>query len=1387
MQDFIHHTMRNSGRRDPRRAGLPSMPSRAFRTALLLASIAALSGFSATVAAQASWRIDNISPVQSDQDNNNPNSASGGRVNQLAAHPTNNQVYFAASEWGGLFRTADGGRNWAYVPGHRAQSTWDVEFNPGNASVLVATSRFDGKATPQSGVSVSRDGGTTWSVPASARPAAGDCGLAVDRTEPEAFGIAFDPANSNRIFVGTGCGIAFSTDNGVTWDYRDPTPATPGGARVWDINIHHGVIDICGDEGHLRSNDGGTTFVAGAADPGGTCSLAASPDEANTIFLSVGTQLFESRDGGATWPTTFTNPGPQGRIPFVRVNDRAGTAFDLWFGDTQLFRAACTTPANPASTAQRCPSNSWNNAQTGSHWDVGDIAFNPTGGVGACPTLFSNDGGVYFNQRTGADCHDPRWEQPTTSVTALWLWDMDGNERAAQDEEGVYTGQQDSGAFGTRDAARTTPAWRSPGCCDVFDVEAEANRVVYTMCCFNGGRATRLFLDGDNMDGGTEIPTYPAGNLLGFNDLDSIANYAANSYAVVSSSGVFFTTNIGANPVTWQTLGTSAPANACGVYASRRADGTPVFLLRAGIGACSLGGTGSLWRHDGATTTGAWTQVQRNGNNQFGAFAVDRNDANHLIASDMAGAAPQMVRTTNGGTGWTQMTDLDTLLTGNGAFLGEVQQGATGGGYPQASLVAISHLDRNVFVVGGQDSGVYYSANAGGSWTLLSDPVNNTALRPHISRPLYAHFERLGNQRSNLYIGARGRGAWRIGINQENRWAGAIWRFTGTACTGDNCPGWQRLDNNIRSVGIVAGADRLYQLHYDGTIWRATGTPCIGESCPGWQRLDNNPKTVSIAAGGTSLYQLHNDGMIWRSTGAACSGDSCPGWQRLDNNPATHAIAASGDKLFQMHRDGRIWEWTGQPCSGDSCPHWRMLDNNPRTVAIATSNGTLFQLHDDGRVWRATGTPCNGQSCPGWTMLDNNPATADLSTNGGTLFQRHRNGNLWRSTGAACSGQSCPGWQRLDNNPRSSAITGGLYQDHGDGRIWRSTGTACSGESCPGWTMLDNNPRTKYSLAAEGDNARLYQLHAPKLYQLHNNGAIWQSTGGACNGESCPGWQRLDNNPRTRSIAAAGGRLYQLHLDGRIWRSTGQPCSDDVCPGWELVDNNTRTVKIVASAGQLFQLHNNGQVWRFTGRTCTGESCPGWVRLDNNAATRDIVAGGGQLYQLHTGGRIWRWTGRACSGESCPGWVMVDNNPATTRIVASGGLLYQLHTGGRIWVHTGVACTNNSCPGWRMLDNNPRTTDIVAGGRELYQRHNDGRIWESTGVACANNSCPGWRMLDNNPRTRALAAAGGLLYQLHDNGAIWRSDGRACVQQSCPGWVRLDNNPRTVSIVAAEE
>ena len=607
-----------------------------------------------------------------------------------------------------------------------------------------------------------------------------------------------------------------------------------------------------------------------------------------------------------------------------------------------------------------------------------------------------------------------------------------------------------------------------------------------------------------------------------------------------------------------------------------------------------------------------------------------------------------------------------------------------------------------------------------------------------------------------------------------------IWRYTGTPCSGASCPGWQMLDNNTKTVAIVQDGT-LYQLHNDGMIWKSTGTPCTGPACPGWQLLDDNTKTVDIAADSGNLYQLHNDGMIWKYTGTPCTGTSCPGWQMLDNNPKASAIAAGGGSLYELHNDGKIWKYTGTPCSGTSCPGWQMLDDNDTTVAIAAGTG-LYQLHNDGKIWRYTGTPCSGTSCPGWQMLDDNTATLEIAASAGNLYQLHNDGTIWRFTGTACSGTSCPGWQMLDNNDLSTAIradSNSLFQLHNDGRIWRFTGTACSGTSCPGWQMLDDNTRTSRIAAGGG---QLNQLHDGILYQLHNDGSIWRYTGAPCNTVECPGWQMLDDNRRTISVATAGRQLFQLHKDGTIWRYTGTPCSGMSCPGWQMLDNNPAAAAI-AGGDQLYQLHNDGSIWRYTGTPCSGSSCPGWQMLDNNPAAAAITAAGRQVFQLHKDGTIWRYTGTPCSGSSCPGWQMLDNNPAAAAI-ASADQVYQLHKDGTIWRYTGTPCSGTSCPGWQMLDNNPAAAAITAAGRQLFQLHKDGTIWRYTGTPCSGTSCPGWQMLDNNPQGTAITA-GDLLYQLHKDGSIWRYTGTACSGTACPGWEQLDNNPAATVISAS--
>ena len=625
-----------------------------------------------------------------------------------------------------------------------------------------------------------------------------------------------------------------------------------------------------------------------------------------------------------------------------------------------------------------------------------------------------------------------------------------------------------------------------------------------------------------------------------------------------------------------------------------------------------------------------------------------------------------------------------------------------------------------------------------------------------------------------------------------------IWSYTGPACSGNNCPGWQKLDDNPKTIAIAASGghhfQNLYQLHKDGWIWRYAGPPCQGESCPGWQRLDDNSKTIAIVPDGNQLYQLHNDGWIWRYTGTPCNGDNCPGWQRLDDNPKTIAITASGDHLYQLHNDGWIWRYTGTPCSGDNCPGWQRLDDNSKTIGIAAAGNHLYQLHNDGWIWRYTGTACNGDNCPGWERLDDNPATIAIAAAGDQLYQLHNDGGIWHFLGTPCNGDSCPSWEKLDDNSKtvSIAATGtGLLQLHVDGLIWRYTGPPCSGNSCPGWQMLDDNSRTgmiagsDVSMPGAGDS--IYQLHIDPVYQLHNDGSIWRYIGVECNGDACPGWEKLDNNPATDDIVVSGSQLFQHHSDGSIWRYTGTPCNGNSCPSWQMLDDNPSTKAIAAAGNQLFQLHNSGKIWRYTGTPCSGNSCPGWQMLDDNPSTTAIAAGGNQLFQLHNTGKIWRYTGTPCNGNSCPGWQMLDDNPNAKAIAAAGNQLFELHNDGKIWRYTGSPCNGNSCPGWQMLDNNPSAVAIAGGSTELYQLHNDGSIWRYTGTPCSGTSCPGWERLDNNAGTREIVATGDRLYQRHQDGSIWRYTAPPCSGNSCPGWRRLDNNLNTKSIATESQ
>lgn len=394
--------------------------------------------------------FEDINPDQSDLDTNGTaNGSSGGRFNGLAGVAGDNETFYGASEWGGMYKSTDGGLEWERLTGHMPTACWDVEVDPVTTTTVYGTSFFDGRVTALSGINVSYDAGSTWVHPATAQPnAPADEGTASDNTpqagyscsnsrriEPSAFGISIRPDAPANVAIGTNCGLALSTDSGVTWSFVDPflpmppPPAPPPVGDVWDVVYQgggptgQGIIDVVGDGGHSRSTDGGMTWSPNNL-PIAARSIAVSPDE-NYVLFAAGfdIMLYESDDGGANW-TNLGRMEPRrrtggGRIPFVAANDRTN-GFEVWTGGVSLYRVACTTPAVPGvGGPPRCSAGvvvpppmgpiplpaGWFGGFTtraGAHDDVGDIIFDTEAANDAAPLIFSSDGGVYYAMSTCA-------------------------------------------------------------------------------------------------------------------------------------------------------------------------------------------------------------------------------------------------------------------------------------------------------------------------------------------------------------------------------------------------------------------------------------------------------------------------------------------------------------------------------------------------------------------------------------------------------------------------------------------------------------------------------------------------------------------------------------------------------------------------------------------------------------------------------------------------------------------------------------------------------------------------------------------------------------------------------------------------------------------------
>ncbi|HEV3455768.1 MAG TPA: hypothetical protein VHG32_04370 [Thermoanaerobaculia bacterium] len=243
-----------------------------------------------------------------------PTGPDGGVVTGLAADPGSRSTLYASTQFGGVFKSTNGGATWA-----PASSGLDTN---GLATIAVSP-RGTLLAAAVSGIFRSLDHAASWHR------------VTLRRQFVEATQFAFDPFSPLLVYAaGSTSGAYKSADGGATWARIGAGLGTPPGAsspplvQTLAAGPRRGLLLAGSDYGLYRSADGGATWrqVFGTAcaaqallwDP--VRPLRAYAGCAKTLISSgSGSQIVVTNDGGLTWQALSGPFGKQGVFSLLAV------------------------------------------------------------------------------------------------------------------------------------------------------------------------------------------------------------------------------------------------------------------------------------------------------------------------------------------------------------------------------------------------------------------------------------------------------------------------------------------------------------------------------------------------------------------------------------------------------------------------------------------------------------------------------------------------------------------------------------------------------------------------------------------------------------------------------------------------------------------------------------------------------------------------------------------------------------------------------------------------------------------------------------------------------------------------------------------------------------
>jgi photosystem II stability/assembly factor-like uncharacterized protein len=698
-----------------------------------------------------------------------------GRINAIAVAPNNPNLILIGAATGGIWRSTDGGANFASVSdGHVDLAVGSIAFAPSNPSIVYAGMGDKAQGYLGTGVLKSTDGGQTWArINNASLPAPGRISqILVDAADPNrVYAAQYAYLQGNTTFAS---GFFVSTDGGVNWTkrisglprdlVRHPTQPNTYYLAMQRVD---GTSDPTG--GVFKSVDAGQNWTRVYTAPFTTTSnikVAVTPAAAQNVYVLVGSgstaRVEISTNEGGAWTNLGSNfdTGQFSYNCYLFVHPTDPNT--IFVGTRDLWRSTNGGVNYTNITNNFTLTGGYTPTQSRAHPDQHHFYISPTD-----PNLIyiANDGGLWRSTNGAATFQSLNSSLALTMFVSLDLHPTDPTRS--------YGGTQDNGTQKRNGAV----AWREFATGDGGQtiIDAVDPSIVYTTYVTH--TVYRYINNGDNFGATIGSSAIFAADRVAFyppfvnNGVDTTLYFGTYRLYVSTTRGANWTAPGGTTDLTF---GGNDVLTTIGVSRSN----TNVIYTGSAQGRVQVSQNG------GAN----WTDITAGLPQRFiENITVSPTDPNTAYLAVSGYGTGHIFKTTNAGANWTDIS----------------------GNLPDIPTNALLIDPRNANTLyAGTDIGVFRSTTGGGTWETF-----NMGLPPTIVTELDAQPGGL------MQAATYGRGAYEIDLNAGGR---AVADFDGDGRTDLSvfrAGNWfitNSSNNQFRAIPFGQAGDAIAPGDFDG-------------------------------------------------------------------------------------------------------------------------------------------------------------------------------------------------------------------------------------------------------------------------------------------------------------------------------------------------------------------------------------------------------------------------------------------------------------------------------------------------------------------------------------------------------------------------------------------